>query len=44
MLISICVKLQVQLCPIYMSIEALDQKGMDILESGNPDAFQGLSP
>lgn len=26
--------------PIYKSIEALDQSGMDIIESGNPDAFQ----
>lgn len=40
MLISICVKLQVQLRPIYKSIEALDQKGIDIIESGDPDAFR----
>lgn len=26
--------------PIHKSIEALDQEGMDIIESGNPDAFQ----
>jgi AmmeMemoRadiSam system protein B len=27
--------------PIYKSIEALDQKGIDIIESGDPDAFRG---
>ncbi|KAH9546987.1 hypothetical protein CY35_11G010400 [Sphagnum magellanicum] len=26
--------------PIYKSIEALDQKGIDIIESGDPDAFR----
>jgi AmmeMemoRadiSam system protein B len=25
--------------PIYKSIEALDQKGIDIIESGDPNAF-----
>jgi predicted class III extradiol MEMO1 family dioxygenase len=26
--------------PIYKSIEALDQKGIDIIESGDPNAFR----